>query len=121
VVGTGGAASIVSGQAAAAAAAAIAAANNDTVDSSKNMFVKKTKAIVWGMQTRAVQVINQQLRLERLLRKNCCRACWILTSFAGAPNLRWQLWSILSPVTTSRSSTGATRKFSSAVSDQGWL
>jgi hypothetical protein len=58
VVGTGGAASIGSGQAAAAAAAAIAAANNDTVDSSKTMFNKKTKAIVWGMQTRAVQVIN---------------------------------------------------------------
>lgn len=56
MVGTGGAVSVASGQAAAAAAAAIAAANNDTVDSSKTMFNKKTKAIVWGMQTRAVQV-----------------------------------------------------------------
>ncbi|CAB3370651.1 Hypothetical predicted protein [Cloeon dipterum] len=48
----GGAASAAT---AAAAAAAVAAANADFLDGGKTMFSKKTKAIVWGMQTRAVQ------------------------------------------------------------------
>ncbi|XP_065349094.1 ATP-citrate synthase isoform X2 [Cloeon dipterum] len=50
----GGAASAATAAAAAISAAA-AAANADFLDGGKTMFSKKTKAIVWGMQTRAVQ------------------------------------------------------------------
>lgn len=59
------------------------------------MFTTKTKAIVWGMQTRVVQVGKDFIKnFESFFQIifYFCIVCWISFSYADGKSPLWLLW-----------------------------